>query len=268
MRKLTELAVMGCLFAGCAPVIPKELVNARTAYGAMQRGAVAGVSAEEAQRARTSLSRAEQSYADEGASQSTRELSIAAERDAINAQAACLRAGGTPEIVTVEKTPEERLRDVLTAVPGTVMFEFDKSTLLPAARERLDQLATALKDAQKTDHPQTITVAGYADSKGPAEYNVKLSERRANAVKDYLSSKGYDPNLVQVRAMGETHPFTTNATQEGRSNNRRVEIFLGEKKMDEPTKTEEMQKSDEPLKIDEPSKTDEPAKTDEEKNDE
>ena len=117
------------------------------------------------------------------------------------------------------------------------MFEFDKvRSLLPSAKERLDELAKAtLGDVKQTDEqPQTITIAGYADGKGDAAYNLDLSRRRANAVRDYLATKGADPSFVQVKAYGETHPFTTNATVEGRANNRRRrDLPRSEKKSEE-----------------------------------
>jgi outer membrane protein OmpA-like peptidoglycan-associated protein len=199
---------------------------------AMNRGGANPVVTEQSARARDSLARAEQSYADHGPTRETRELALVAERDALTVQVACIKGGGTIEL-SEELRAEERLRAALTAVPGTVMFEFDESELLPAAKERLDQLAQALNAVNKNGRTQNITVEGYADSKGDPEYNRELSERRATAVRDYLSTQGYDPSLVQVRAMGQTHPFTTNATVEGRANNRRVEIILGDKKIGE-----------------------------------
>jgi outer membrane protein OmpA-like peptidoglycan-associated protein len=238
MRVWQKLATAGLLaVTGCAPVIPKELVNARSAYIAMDRGGANSSDTQQTQTAREALSRAEDSYRDHGASRETRDLALEAERQAVSAQVACVRNSGEGTVAVIETgtmTPaQRRLKEVLTAVPGTVMFEFDKSDLLPAAKMRLDQLAKALDEVRRTEEPQPITIEGYADAKGDPAYNKELSERRANAVRDYLTSRGYDANLVQVRANGESHPFTTNATAEGRANNRRVEIILGPKKSEE-----------------------------------
>jgi outer membrane protein OmpA-like peptidoglycan-associated protein len=232
MRVWQGLAAVAVLTGmGCAPVIPKELANARSAYRAMEGGRT--VDSGQSQRAHDSLARAEDSFRDHGASSETRDLAVQAERDAVSAQVACLRGGGTTAVAVFEPTPQQRLQEVLMAVPGTVMFEFDKAELLPAAKERLDQLAKALDAVEKTDAPQAIIIDGYADNRGDPQYNQDLSARRANAVREYLTKQGFDANLVQVRAHGESNPFTSNATAEGRANNRRVEIILAPKKSEE-----------------------------------
>jgi OmpA-OmpF porin, OOP family len=66
---------------------------------------------------------------------------------------------------------------------------------------------------------------GYTDSIGSDAYNEKLSQRRAEAVKQYLVQKGVDPSRIAVRGLGKTNPVATNATAEGRAENRRVEII-------------------------------------------
>ena len=226
--------VVGLLLVGGCAVLPKELVNARSAYRAMESGSAGAIDATQAQRAHDALARAEDSYRDHGATAQTRELARTAEREAVAAEIACFRNGGTTAVAVVEATPQQRLQEVLTAVPGTVMFEFDKADLLPAAKTRLDELARALADVKQTDQaPQSITIAGYSDGQGDAAYNLDLSRRRANAVRDYLAAHGADPSFVEVKAYGEQHPFTTNSTVEGRANNRRVEIFLAPKKNEE-----------------------------------
>jgi outer membrane protein OmpA-like peptidoglycan-associated protein len=229
LRRWAGCVLAGACLAACAPVIPKELVNARSAYSAMSAGQAK--TSDEALRAREALSRAEQAYVDHGASRETRALAEEAEREVLRAQMACAQRGGAYQ-VAMGTSAEARVNDILTAVPGTVMFEFGEAELLPAAKERLDQLAAALVEVKKTDAPRTIIIEGYADAKGDEAFNKALSEKRAHAVRDYLSSRGYDPSYVQVRALGEMHPFTTNATAEGRANNRRVEILLGPKKAD------------------------------------
>jgi len=226
----------GVVLGACGPVIPKELVNARGAYKEIQNSQASTTVPEAVEEARNALARAERSFQDEGASDQTRALATEAERRAEAAQQICAqRAFTTPppiaeRIEEPKVNAEARIREVLTAVPGTVMFEFDKAELREEAKERLDQLAEALDTAKAEGQMQTIVVEGHADAKGPEKYNQDLSERRARAVKEYLTSRGYDPSFVQVRAMGEDAPFGDNQTAEGRANNRRVEIRLGEKK--------------------------------------
>jgi OOP family OmpA-OmpF porin len=75
-----------------------------------------------------------------------------------------------------------------------------------------------------------ITVTGHTDSTGPEAYNQKLSERRANAVADYMAnSLGVDRMRMKVSGMGESSPVADNATREGRAKNRRTEIDVIQK---------------------------------------
>jgi len=69
-------------------------------------------------------------------------------------------------------------------------------------------------------------IEGHTDSVGSAEYNMKLSQRRAEAVKQYLISKGISPDRLEAVGYGETRPIASNATAAGRAKNRRVEIIL------------------------------------------
>jgi len=104
-----------------------------------------------------------------------------------------------------------------------VLFEFDESTLLPIAEERLGQVATALR-AEEDGPP--IRIEGHADAQGPEEYNEELSLRRAQAVKSFLVQRGVPEERLSVEGHGEKDPIATNDTPEGRANNRRVEIVL------------------------------------------
>jgi outer membrane protein OmpA-like peptidoglycan-associated protein len=71
-----------------------------------------------------------------------------------------------------------------------------------------------------------IAVVGHADSRGEAAYNQDLSERRANAVKSYLESKGIIGSLINTSGDGEYSPLSSNDTKEGRAQNRRVDIVV------------------------------------------
>ena len=71
-----------------------------------------------------------------------------------------------------------------------------------------------------------IEVGGHTDGKGTVEYNKKLSENRARAVVEYLISKGLEPRRLQYKGYGKSKPIAPNDTEEGRSQNRRVEITI------------------------------------------
>lgn len=105
---------------------------------------------------------------------------------------------------------------------GDANFASAKSDLLPAAYPLLDSLYSSMKQNPKL----RFSVEGYTDSRGSEELNMKLSERRAQAIVDYLVSKGLDRNLFVIKPMGKSNPIATNKTAEGRAMNRRVEIKL------------------------------------------
>lgn len=99
-------------------------------------------------------------------------------------------------------------------------FNFDKATLKPQGRATLDKFVNDIRGVRI----ETIISTGHTDSTGPAAYNQRLSLRRANAVKNYLVMKGVPANMIVVEGRGETQPKVSNATREGRAQNRRVEI--------------------------------------------
>lgn len=101
-----------------------------------------------------------------------------------------------------------------------VNFDFDKAVIRPEGYAILDQDVVILKEWGDVD----IVVAGHADSTGTEEYNLGLSRRRAEAVRDYLISKGLSEERLTVEAYGESRPIATNSTREGRALNRRVEL--------------------------------------------
>ena len=101
-----------------------------------------------------------------------------------------------------------------------VNFDFNKSTLQPAGKPILDEAAQILKDNPSVD----VQVQGYTDAIGSVPYNLKLSERRAMTVKDYLMSKGIASSRLTTKGFGKSDPVATNDTAEGRAQNRRVEL--------------------------------------------
>ena len=102
-----------------------------------------------------------------------------------------------------------------------VNFDFDKFTLRPADLPAIDRDAATLDKQSDVN----IEVAGHTDNWGSDEYNMNLSLRRAEAVRNYLISKGIAADRLSAKAYGESRPVADNATDEGRFKNRRVELM-------------------------------------------
>ena len=105
---------------------------------------------------------------------------------------------------------------------NAVRFDTNKSTLTATAKANLDKLVAVFNEYPDTD----ITIFGYTDSTGPADYNMKLSGERAASVKNYLASKGISASRFTIQGMGIADPIADNGTAEGRSQNRRVEFAI------------------------------------------
>lgn len=120
----------------------------------------------------------------------------------------------------VEPAPQTEVITLSDA--GNVLFDFDKSDLTPAAKAQLDTLMDKLRNADVV----SIKVIGHTDSKGSDAYNQALSERRASIVAAYLLSQGLAPNKLTSEGRGESEPVADNASDEGRAENRRVELHI------------------------------------------
>lgn len=110
----------------------------------------------------------------------------------------------------------------VTLKENIVNFAFDSSNLSQSSKDNLDKLATVLANNPDTD----INIYGYTDSKGADAYNVSLSDRRAAAVKSYLSGKGVAGSRMITKGMGKADPVASNDTDAGRAQNRRVEFAI------------------------------------------
>ena len=99
-------------------------------------------------------------------------------------------------------------------------FDFDKATLKPEGKAKLDDLSGKVKALNL----EVIIATGHTDAKGTDAYNQKLSIKRADAVKTYLTGKGIETSRVYTEGKGEAQPVADNKTDAGRAKNRRVEI--------------------------------------------
>ena len=114
-------------------------------------------------------------------------------------------------------------RGMVITLSGSVLFASNESTLLPAAVLKLSEVADALV---KGNPDANITVEGHTDSQGSREYNMRLAQQRAEAVKAQLVAHGVAPDRIKAVGVGPDRPVADNKSAEGRANNRRVEIIV------------------------------------------
>jgi outer membrane protein OmpA-like peptidoglycan-associated protein len=137
----------------------------------------------------------------------------------------------------------ERLKDQLNLILMTrdtarglivnmsdVLFDTNEATLKPGAKEKLAKMSGILL-SYPTLH---ISVEGHTDSTGSDDYNVKLSQRRADAVRDYFTANSIAPANIEAHGMGKDNPVATNDTAAGRQQNRRVEMVVNGDVIGEP----------------------------------
>ena len=165
--------------------------------------------------------------------QQAQQQALTAEQRAAQQQAAAAAAQAQANAAQDRvRALEAQLRDMeaqqtergLLVTLGDVLFAFNKAELSAQAAPRLDKLASFLK--QFPD--RKLLIEGYTDSVGGDSYNQDLSERRAQAVRDALVSRGVDASRITARGYGKAHPVADNASPEGRAMNRRVEIVIAD----------------------------------------
>lgn len=107
---------------------------------------------------------------------------------------------------------------------GDVLFDYDRAELKPGGMRSVQKLADFLNENTE----RKVIVEGYTDSTGSAEYNQRLSERRADAVRMALVKMGVDPARVVTQGYGKEYPVANNGTSSGRAMNRRVEVTISD----------------------------------------
>ena len=160
--------------------------------------------------------------------------------------AAALATANTSRIAAIQDNSHlrEQLLDQLNGILQTrattrglivnmsgVIFQTGKATLLPTAREKLSKIAGLI-----LAHPGLkLESEGYTDSTGSDEVNLRLSERRAQAARDFLVAQGVSPESIIHRGLGKSSPIDSNDSAAGRQNNRRVELVVSGMGLTEPT---------------------------------
>lgn len=122
------------------------------------------------------------------------------------------------EIIELQKI-DEMIGEETTIRLNNLFFDLDKYVIRSESYPELKRMANIIKE-----NDLQIEVLGHTDNTGSPEYNKNLSEKRANAVKEYLIAQGLEASKINVQGFGETQPLASNDTEEGRAQNRRVEI--------------------------------------------
>ena len=247
----------GVGLAACASPAPPELAQARSAYASAERDPDVGRYASvEFYEAKSAIERAESDWAAKGDSEEAIHLAYLASRRVEIAQTAAAGRKSIEEarslsrqrdkvvieardreIERTRKEAAERERKMredmeemqaletergLLMTLGDVVFDVDEATLRAGAMGKLVPLAHFL-----TDHPdRELLVEGYTDSTGSDGYNLDLSQRRAESVTKFLADSGIVPERMVATGYGKAYPQASNATPEGRQQNRRVEIVI------------------------------------------
>lgn len=214
MKKIIVLPLFAALaLSGCAST-GETGDNSRTATGAILGGIIGGIVAhntgDSSSRTRTAVGVVTGAAVGGAIGHSMDEKErkireIAAERDASEME--------------VERLREDLLR---VSVSSEASFDFDRAEIKPEFKPTLDRVARVLRD----DPGLRITIIGFTDSIGSEAYNLRLSQRRADATASYLISQGVAASQIATEGLGEAEPRASNATESGRAQNRRVEIYL------------------------------------------
>lgn len=132
-----------------------------------------------------------------------------------------------PVVARPEPKPEPVIEKV--SLKAGALFDVGKADLKPAGKSELDAMVSKIKD--NNTQIEQVTVTGHTDSAGASDYNRKLSERRAEAVKAYLVSRGLSSDRIVTRGAGDSEPVASNKTAAGRTQNRRVDIDIRAQRM-------------------------------------
>jgi outer membrane protein OmpA-like peptidoglycan-associated protein len=130
-------------------------------------------------------------------------------------------AAAMASIAEIAKVKEEA-RGMVITLSGSVLFAAGKYELLPIAKDKLNEVAKALKDQGY----KSIVVEGHTDARGKASDNDTLSLKRAESVRTHLVSQGIPSDKVRATGIGASRPVADNNTPDGRANNRRVELIV------------------------------------------
>lgn len=257
---VVKRAPLGLQTAGSSLMLAESLYKAdaepaevsHQAYLALQRTAIAretasqkiaeeNVEAASSERAKVLLaartSEAETAY--KRAQASSKEAQEARKQAEERSEQLAAKTAEAQQAIDAARAAEERAKQLeaevaqlqgiksdrgLVITLGDVLFDTGKAELKGGAVVTISKIANFMK----TYPTRTLLVEGFTDSRGSDSYNLDLSERRANAVRNALTAGGVESERVQVRGYGESYPIASNDTPEGRQLNRRVEVIISD----------------------------------------
>lgn len=129
----------------------------------------------------------------------------------------------TIEVAALEAPAQQPTEPRPIELDAVTLFDLDSARLRPQDVTAVNGIASEAKRAARID---AVEIVGYADSTGASDYNQRLSEQRALAVKEQLVRAGIDPALIRTEGRGEADPVASNATPEGRRQNRRALVRI------------------------------------------
>lgn len=149
--------------------------------------------------------------------------SMQKQREALEKELAAVNAKADANAVEIQNIKDSNNLDAIKLVMGNaVLFPTGSYQLSEEAKAALSRVAYNLNQFPETD----VTVVGFTDNTGTVQLNQTLSEQRANSVVNYLESQGVAASRLRAIGEGENDPIDSNATAAGRSQNRRVELFI------------------------------------------
>lgn len=242
-RALIVLAGLGAGLAGCAtaPMDTAALTQARQDYSAAASNPQIGANAPlELRRAEEALRRAEAvrnqggevAEIDNQAYIASRRVQIAQETAGVKGAQAVVANADSYRLQARNSELEQQLRDLqaertergLVMTLGDILFTTGKAELTSGAYDRIERLAQFMQRYPA----RTVKIEGHTDSTGNADSNLRLSENRAQAVRDALTARGVNPSRIVTQGYGETQPVASNSNDSGRQQNRRVDIVISD----------------------------------------
>jgi outer membrane protein OmpA-like peptidoglycan-associated protein len=122
----------------------------------------------------------------------------------------------------IERLKAKKVPHGILVTLGDVLFDTARSDLKPGSLQNIYPLVEYLKEYDET----MVKIEGHTDSQGSSDYNAELSQRRAEAVRNFLVTNGIAPERITAQGMGEDYPVATNSSAAGRQQNRRVEVTI------------------------------------------